>query len=1379
MTTNTSDASRYSRQTAAYGERCGTRIFTSQCMVAFNPNTSAALAAELFKNLALSGVRELCLVDDGTPFDAAAHVSSNALVHPFILEQEKNASVAAASANPASLVDAFVTGLRELNSGLAVTVARFRQDSSNNSGSWFSCVHEVVRHKFDQVQRESGSSSSFLFILLHPHDRRENSDMAHLFRELENGGATAGAGAAAVPYMHVQTASLYGRITNWFGKRFKVLDATPAQTVQATVASIGVVVVPSNFSAAGNKMINDDDDDNDAQKSGANNNKRNNHQFSGPFVTLIDDDISADSLSGNPISVDNAIRLMYTGAKQQLQQQESAAASAASSVPSSNLLQQQLAEFDHRFGGFVVTAIEAIINQIDGKVTKRYFLSLNNNGSGSDITSDEQERQRRYPTSDAVTAFRQWAHAAAAARLPLRFAQQPPEAVITNFDTASTHTGDIGSDTALVLRALSRCEAEKKPVQSSDVADAAQAALVAVGSQREQPQNSAAKKSVDAAVPLLLRSITPDLSLRTRQAARTARIQPNFWATFLGAVAAQEALKFFTQRWVPASNPVCFDMAELFPKAKKPSSSAAVSSTDFFPADAISAAVDELNRPDVHYAALFGAAGLEQIRGGRVFLVGAGALGCEYLKTFALMGIGAGGKGVVTITDDDSIATSNLSRQLLFRERHVGENKSAVAAAAGKEMARLALKHRGGAVNFRALQKRLDDKSTHPITGVFNHRFWSQQTVLVSGVDNVKARSFLSEMSQQHLVPLVDGGTNGPLGHVACVLPFVVNPLQPPPPDTNRIAVCTLHFFPTTVAHCSQHALHTFRALFGEKEEDKDEQMNKKKQEQEQKDSSRADSSTVSAIVSSSSSSNNNNNTITVEDALREACNLWFPLFVQPVLDLRRSKPPDALDADGASPYYSPQSSRRCPSVPEFDPVNDEAHRAFICSCAKLLFRSIGKGVVDTEEEPGSPSTWNRAVANMALQNQWKEKMEDLVASYVPQLIQIPHDSSNNNKQAGGANTSVDKDAAAAQHEQEEERKAQAAAGATEAAEAENASVFARNRIVEMEFEKDDTDMLEFVWAATVVRARAYAIFSPSKSDVQRVAGRMIPALITTTAVVVAGGLFNIVALLQHHNPARPHRNPKAGSAAALFPLVSPDDLKRSSEAVWDYMVNLSDGGNAVFSFQQVLDLDAPLDVENTACDKWVRAMVSVPSDGSSDFTVFDLVVAIVRQHVAAGNHAVGEKKAASRAMRFRAEVSADLAAGAGVSSTRAAFDGAAVKQALEKCVVILKLRIGTGTETVFQHAPAAATAATITTGDSAAAAATAAIQVKDFPAALFLTAFLGEGTAPPFIESELLIHCGLSAGESSPATTDGAAKSGAKKDTSEGLTIYARLTLN
>lgn len=53
---------------------------------------------------------------------------------------------------------------------------------------------------------------------------------------------------------------------------------------------------------------------------------------------------------------------------------------------------------------------------------------------------------------------------------------------------------------------------------------------------------------------------------------------------------------------------------------------------------------------------LFGASGLEKLMKLHVFLVGAGAIGCEHLKNFVMSGIGL--RGRITVTDMDSIDSS-------------------------------------------------------------------------------------------------------------------------------------------------------------------------------------------------------------------------------------------------------------------------------------------------------------------------------------------------------------------------------------------------------------------------------------------------------------------------------------------------------------------------------------------------------------------------------------------------------------------------------------------------------------------------------------------------------------------------------------------------
>jgi molybdopterin/thiamine biosynthesis adenylyltransferase len=74
----------------------------------------------------------------------------------------------------------------------------------------------------------------------------------------------------------------------------------------------------------------------------------------------------------------------------------------------------------------------------------------------------------------------------------------------------------------------------------------------------------------------------------------------------------------------------------------------------------------------------------EYITGANIFMVGAGAIGCELLKNFAMLSLGT--KGKITLTDPDFIEVSNLTRQFLFREKHLRKPKSGTAAAAVIQM---------------------------------------------------------------------------------------------------------------------------------------------------------------------------------------------------------------------------------------------------------------------------------------------------------------------------------------------------------------------------------------------------------------------------------------------------------------------------------------------------------------------------------------------------------------------------------------------------------------------------------------------------------------------------------------------------------------------
>jgi len=59
-----------------------------------------------------------------------------------------------------------------------------------------------------------------------------------------------------------------------------------------------------------------------------------------------------------------------------------------------------------------------------------------------------------------------------------------------------------------------------------------------------------------------------------------------------------------------------------------------------------------------------------------------GAIGCEMLKNFAMMGVATHAQGIIHLTDMDIIETSNLNRQFLFRPADVKKLKAKCAKSA-------------------------------------------------------------------------------------------------------------------------------------------------------------------------------------------------------------------------------------------------------------------------------------------------------------------------------------------------------------------------------------------------------------------------------------------------------------------------------------------------------------------------------------------------------------------------------------------------------------------------------------------------------------------------------------------------------------------------
>ena len=141
-------------------------------------------------------------------------------------------------------------------------------------------------------------------------------------------------------------------------------------------------------------------------------------------------------------------------------------------------------------------------------------------------------------------------------------------------------------------------------------------------------------------------------------------------ACVFGGVVGQEIMKAASGKFTPITQWYYYDAADAL--------SAIPEAEDLKP---------ENGRYDGQIA-VFGRKFQAELASLKYFIVGSGALGCEFLKNFALMGIACGENGHIFITDNDSIEKSNLNRQFLFRDSDVGQPKSSTAAKAVKAMNR-------------------------------------------------------------------------------------------------------------------------------------------------------------------------------------------------------------------------------------------------------------------------------------------------------------------------------------------------------------------------------------------------------------------------------------------------------------------------------------------------------------------------------------------------------------------------------------------------------------------------------------------------------------------------------------------------------------------
>jgi len=252
------------------------------------------------------------------------------------------------------------------------------------------------------------------------------------------------------------------------------------------------------------------------------------------------------------------------------------------------------------------------------------------------------------------------------------------------------------------------------------------------------------------------------------------------FCAFLGGVIAQEVIKK-TGKFTPVEQWIHHDDAVLF-------------------AETGEAGAFRGSRYE-HQAIICGTDFMDRMRRQNIFLVGCGALGCEYLKGLALMGASTADGSKVIVTDMDRIEVSNLSRQFLFRQSDVGNPKSTSAARVVKGW--------NPELKIEALEKGVGVTSED----FFDDKFWGSIDLCWNALDNVVARKYTDRCCLWYGLPLLESGTLGTKSNSDVFLPKLTksyNDGTESDANETQIAMCTLRSFPYLPLHCIEFAKQSY-----------------------------------------------------------------------------------------------------------------------------------------------------------------------------------------------------------------------------------------------------------------------------------------------------------------------------------------------------------------------------------------------------------------------------------------------------------------------------------------------------------------------------------------------------------------------------------------